>query len=142
MRSTAPAAYGRRVRHDTLKHTAVIRGIFRGFAVLFVGGMIQPLIAQLSSVVAYAWLPIVAVVAFGAAAVLATPPGTPTDGWRQGPLAAVGSYLMVLPLVRLGAGELPVLQLALTTATAVLTGTAVGLARTHFYATRAANHPA
>ena len=112
MRGAAAAAYGHRVTQDTLRHTAVIRGIFRGFAVLFVGGTVQPLVGQLSTTLAYAWLPLVAVVAFAAAAVVATPPETPTAGWRQGPLAAVGSYLLILPLVRLGAGELPVLQLA------------------------------
>lgn len=127
---------------EPLGHAVVIRGIFRGFAVLFIGGMVQPLIGQLSTIVAFAWLPLVAVLAFVAAAVVATPPETPTDGWRQGPLAAVGSYLMILPLVRIGSGELPVLQLALTTATAVLTGTAVGLARTHFFASRVASHSA
>lgn len=126
------------MRQETAGHATVIRGIFRGFGVLFVGGMVQPLVDRLSAVVAYAWLPSVAVVAFVVAAVVATPADTPRDAWRQGPVAAVGSYLLIVPLVRIGAGELPVVQLALTTATAVLTGAAVGLARTRFHASRAA----
>ncbi len=142
MPRTLPSAYRRGVRRDALAHTAVIRGAFRGFAVLFVGGMLQPLVGQLSSVLAYAWLPLVAIVAFIVAAALATPSGTPTDGWRQAPVAAVASYLLIVPLVRIGAGELPIVQLVLTTVTAVLCGTAVGLARTHFFAARAADRPA
>lgn len=53
-------------------------------------------------------------------------------------MAAVGSYFLILPLVRLGSGELPLVQLLLTTITAVLVGVAIGLARTSFHAARAA----
>lgn len=117
---------------------AVLRGVFRGFGVLFVGGIVHPLVTQLADPLGYVWLLLVALVAFGLAAVTATPADTPVSAWRQAPLATVGGYLLILPLVRLGSGQLPWLQLLLTTLTAVLVGVAVGLARTSFYASRSA----
>jgi hypothetical protein len=115
----------------------VIRGAFRGFGVLFVGGMVHPLVLQLLEPLGFVWLLLVAVVAFGVAAVTATPVGTPVSAWRQAPIAAVASYLLIIPLVRVGSGELPPLQLGLTTLTAILTGVVIGLARTSFDASRA-----
>lgn len=121
-----------------LAYADVIRGAFRGFGVLFVGGMVHPLVLQLSEPLGFVWLLLVAVLAFGVAAVTATPTGTPVSAWRQAPVAAVVSYVLILPLVRAGSGELPLVQLGLTTVTAVLVGVAVGLARTSFDASRAA----
>lgn len=121
-----------------LGYAAVIRGAFRGFGVLLVGGLLHPAVAQTVEPLGYAWLLVVAVVAFAVAAVAATPAGTPVSAWRQAPVAAVGSYFLILPLVRLGSGELPLVQLLLTTITAVLVGVAIGLARTSFHAARAA----
>ncbi|WP_051485454.1 hypothetical protein [Nocardioides sp. J54] len=122
-----------------LGYAAVIRGAFRGFGVLLVGGLVHPVVAQVVEPLGYAWLPLVAVLAFGVAAVAATPAGTPVSAWRQAPVAAVGSYVLILPLVRAGSGELPLVQLLLTTLTAVLVGVAIGLARTSFEASRAAS---
>lgn len=121
-----------------LGYAAVIRGASRGFGVLLVGGLVQPVVAQLSAPLAYLWLLLVAVVAFVVAATAATPRGTPTTAWRQGPTAAVGGYLLILPLVVMGQGGLPPVQLLLTTATAVLVGAATGWARTAFEASRPA----
>lgn len=120
-----------------LGYADVIRGAFRGFGVLLIGGLVHPLVAQLLEPLGYVWLPLVAVLAFGVAAVAATPKGTPVTAWRQAPIAAIGSYLMILPLVRAGSGELPLMQLLLTTVIAILAGVAVGLARTGFEASRA-----
>lgn len=125
-----------------LGYAAVIRGAFRGFGVLLVGGLVHPAVAQLLEPLGYAWLLLVALLAFGVAAVAATPRGTPVTAWRQAPVAAVGSYFLILPLVRAGAGELPLVQLGLTTVTAVLVGVAVGLARVSFEASRASGPPA
>ncbi|MFC7506091.1 hypothetical protein ACOACQ_12835 [Nocardioides sp. CPCC 206347] len=122
-----------------LGYAAVIRGAFRGFGILLVGGLVHPAVAQFVEPLGYVWLPLVAVVAFVVAAVAATPRGTPVLAWRQAPVAAVGSYFMIIPLVRAGAGELPLLQLFLTTVVAVLAGVAVGLARTGFDASRTAS---
>lgn len=116
----------------------VIHGMFRGFGVLLIGGLVHPLVAHVADPLGYIWLLLVAVTAFVAAAVKATPPDTPPGAWRQAPMAAVGGYLLILPLVRVSAGELPPLQLLLTTVTAVLVGVGVGVARTSFYAARTA----
>lgn len=109
---------------------AVLRGAFRGFGVLLVGGLLEPVPARFLGVVAVGWLPLVAVVAFAVAGFAATPPGTPPGSWRQAPVAAVLSYALILPLVHIGAGRIPLVQLGLTTATAVLVGVLVGLVRT------------
>lgn len=114
-----------------------MRGASRGFGVLLIGGLLQPLAAQVA-LLAYLWLVAVAIAAFVVAAVTATPAGTPPDAWRQAPVAAVGGYGLIVPLVVLGAGELPVLQVFLTTVTAVIVGAVVGLARTRFEASRSA----
>jgi hypothetical protein len=121
---------------DALGYAAVIRGASRGFGVLLIGGLLQPVAAQVEAL-AYVWLVAVAVAAFVVAGVTATPAGTPLDAWRQAPIAAVGGYGLIVPLVIVGAGELPVLQAVLTTTTAVLVGAVVGLARTRFDASRA-----
>jgi hypothetical protein len=142
MTRQAPPTYIRQMSTDNpLGFAAVVRGASRGFGVLLVGGLLQPLAAQLT-LLAYVWLVAVAIVAFAVAAVAATPAGTPPDGWRQAPAAAVGGYLMITPLVVLGAGGIPVLQAFLTTATAVVVGAVVGLARTRFDASRASARPA
>lgn len=60
-----------------LGYAAVIRGAFRGFGVLLVGGLLHPAVAQTVEPLGYAWLLVVAVVAFAVAAVAATPAGTP-----------------------------------------------------------------
>lgn len=142
MTGEAAPTYIRQMSTDNpLGFAAVVRGASRGFGVLLVGGLLQPLAAQVM-LLAYVWLVAVAIAAFVVAAVTATPTGTPLDAWRQAPVAALGSYLMITPLVVLGAGEIPVLQAVLTTATAVVVGAVVGLARTRFEASRASVSPA
>lgn len=108
---------------------AIMRGAFRGFGVLLVGGLVEPAADRLLGAAAPGWLPLVSVVAFAAAAIRATPPGTPPDSWRQAPLAAIASYVLILPLVQAGAGTIPLVQLGLTTVTAVLVGAFTGLVR-------------
>ena len=87
---------------------------------------------------AVGWLVLVAILAFAVAAAIATPRGTPVKAWRQAPIAAVGSYALIVPLVRLGAGQLPLLQLALTTTTAIVIGALVGIGRTTWFEAREA----
>lgn len=116
--------------HRAAGFTAVMRGGFRGFGVLLVGGLVEPAADRLLGVVAVGWLPLVAVVAFTAAGIVATPAGTPPGSWRQAPVAAIMSYALILPLVQAGAGSVPLVQLGLTTLTAVLVGAVVGLVRT------------
>lgn len=126
---------------NPLGYTAVVRGASRGFGVLLIGGLLQP-VATMVPFLGYAWLVVVAVAAFVVAGVTATPAGTSLDGWRQAPVAAVGGYGLIVPLVVLGAGQLPIAQALLTTTTAVTVGAAVGLVRTRFDASRAEARPA
>lgn len=115
---------------------SVVKGASRGFGVLLIGGLLQPLTAMLWAPLAYVWLLAVAIAAFLTASVVATPPHTPPSGWRQGPYAALGSYALIIPLVVVGSGELPVLQLVLTTSTAIVLGAITAVTRTRFYAQR------
>jgi hypothetical protein len=110
-------------------YTAVVRGAFRGFGVLLVGGLFEPVPDRLLGVAAVAWLPLVAVAAFAVAGLTAMPAGTPAAAWRNAPVAAVLSYGLILPLVQMGAGRIPVVQLVTTTVTALLVGAVVGLVR-------------
>jgi hypothetical protein len=137
MTSNGSRAYLRRMRTEAMDSQAVIRGASRGFGVLVIGGLVQPMVSMSFEPLGYVWLLVVAVTAFLTAAVAATPDATPTSRWRQGPVAAVASYAMVVPLVMVGAGELPWVQAVLTTLTAVIVGAAVALARTHYAADRA-----
>jgi hypothetical protein len=121
----------------TEAYPAVVRGASRSFFILLVGGLVHPAISVLWQPLGYVWLLGVALVAFAVAAVVATPEGTPVDGWRRAPVAAVAGYALIVPLVITGAGELPAMQAVLTAATAVLIGAVVGLARTHYFA----SHP-
>jgi hypothetical protein len=121
----------------TEAYPAVVRGASRCFFILFLGGVVQPAISLLWSPLGYVWLLVVALAAFVTAAVVATPTGTSVDGWRRAPVAAVAGYVLIIPLVITAAGSLPPLQGVLTTSTAVLVGSVVGLARTHYFA----SHP-
>lgn len=108
---------------DGVDQVAVVRGSSSGFTVLALGGLLAPLAAV--------YLPVLG----GFALVIAAVAGFGTAGWRQagsdkpavaGALSAVGAYLLVLPLVYLGTGELDAVQIALTFITAVVVGAASG----------------
>ncbi|MCW2816073.1 MAG: hypothetical protein JWN84_3528 [Nocardioides sp.] len=118
----------------TEAYPAVVRGASKCFFVLLVGGLVHPAVSVIWSPLGFVWLLLVAVVAFVWGSVAATPAGTPVEGWRRAPVAAVIGYALIVPLVITAAGELPLLQAVLTVATAVVVGAVVGLARTHYYA--------
>jgi hypothetical protein len=108
---------------DGVDMAAAIRGSSRGFTVLVLGGLAAPAIAVLSGVLGTVVLTGSAVAAFVVAAMR---PGTSTRPGLHGLLAAVGAYLMVLPLVLLAPmGRNPV-QIGLTLVAAVCTGFAAG----------------
>lgn len=106
----------------------VVGGAFRGFWVLLLGGLLEPVVGEVAPALIPFWLPLVALTAFAAASIAAT---TPTGRWQQGPAAAVASYMLIVPLVRVSTGALPLLLTFSTTAVAVLVGTTVGLMRRH-----------
>lgn len=104
----------------------IVRGASRGFTVLAIGGVIQPLVGAVAPAVGYVWLVIVAVVAFVVAAAAATDNVRPA---RDGALAALASYLLVVPVVLMAAGSLPADQLVYTSATALITGALTNVVR-------------
>ena len=113
-----------------IAYAAVIRGASRGFGALLVGGLVEPAAVRFLGPIGSVWLLLVALVAFVIAAVTATPSGTPLSSWRQGPIAAVAGYALIVPLVVAGSGSLPALQLGLTTMTAVVVGAVTAVVRT------------
>ncbi|MEU0466070.1 hypothetical protein ABZ215_18855 [Amycolatopsis sp. NPDC006131] len=85
---------------DRLDAEALIRGCSGGFTVLVLGGLAAPLAARVPVAGQY-WLGLVALVAFGVAGVRIGQTSRPA---LQGVCAAVGSYVLVLPLVVAGNG--------------------------------------
>jgi hypothetical protein len=104
-----------------------MNGTFRGFVILVFGGLIQPLASLVWSPLGYVWLVLVAVVAFGSAGWIAA--GATGAGPRSGPFAAVGGYMLALPLVVMSGAGLPALQLFLTSTTACVVGFVAASAR-------------
>ncbi|MEU4377230.1 hypothetical protein [Pseudonocardia alni] len=78
---------------DTL---AAVRGASSGFTVLVLGGLSAPLVGALAPALASAWVVVIGVVAFVVAGVRI---GGATSPVLHGAAAAVGAFLLVLPLV-------------------------------------------
>lgn len=100
-----------------------VRGASTGFSVLLVGGLVAPMTTLVSLTFARAWLTGVAVLAFAIAARrsrLATAPAV------HGAVAAVLSYVLVLPLLLPFPEARHPLQIGLTFATAVVVGAVTG----------------
>lgn len=107
----------RRTPPTTVDTVAAVKGASRGFTVLLVGGVVQPWVGHLLPPLGYVWLAMVAVAAF---VVAAHPWRGPSSTPATAVVAALGSYLLVLPLVLSGAGGVPAEQLAGTAGTAVV----------------------
>ena len=100
-----------------------VRGASTGFSVLLIGGLLAPMVSVASAVLAAVWLTGVAVVAFGIAARRSRLAGVPAV---HGAVAAVISYVLVLPLLLpFEAARNPV-QILLTAVTAVVVGAVAG----------------
>lgn len=106
-----------------------VRGASTGFTVLVIGGLAGPLMAAVP-VVGQPWLLLVAAVAF---AVAAWRVGDALSPAVHGATAAVGSFLLVFPLLLIIGGRLGLGQLGFYSAVAVGMalgiGTAVGAVR-------------
>lgn len=100
----------------------IVRAASRGFSVLLVGGVAQPLVGRWIPEIGAVWLAIVAVAAFALAGYQA--PSAKRRAWVSGIAAAVGSYCLVVPLVLSALHGLPVEQVLVTAATAVGVGAA------------------
>ncbi|HJQ47061.1 MAG TPA: hypothetical protein VJ870_12190 [Amycolatopsis sp.] len=108
---------------DELDGAALVRGCSSGFTVLVLGGLVAPAAARLPVFGPY-WLVVVAVVAFAVAGMRT---GHAVRQATQGMCAAVGAYVLVLPLVLAGgASSTSAWQVAATLATAVVVGGAGG----------------
>jgi hypothetical protein len=97
---------------------AVIRGASTGFSILLAGGIVTPVVAGVPLVGRY-WLITTAIVAFVVAGLRIGSSRTPA---LQGVLAAVGAYLLVLPVVRMASGGWDVNQVLATLGAAVVVG--------------------
>lgn len=105
-----------------LQPDRLARGAGRGFNVLLIGGLLAPLAGYLP-VVGLVWLALVAVAAFSFAGLAIRDVPNPAI---HGAMAAVGSYLLILPLVVMATRQLDLTQVLITSLTAVLVGAAVG----------------
>jgi hypothetical protein len=100
-----------------------VRGASTGFSVLLIGGLLAPMVTLVSVVVATIWLTGVAVVAFAVAARRSRSAGVPA---AHGAVAAVGAYVLVLPLLLPFEQARNPLQILLTMVTAVVVGAGIG----------------
>ena len=100
-----------------------VRGASTGFSVLLIGGLLAPMVTLASTVLATVWLTGVAVVAFAVAARRSRLSGAPA---AHGAVAAVFSYVLVLPLLLPFEQSRDPLQILLTTLTAVVVGAGCG----------------
>lgn len=124
MNTTEPG--NRRPSDGRIDGPAAVRAASAGFTVLLLGGLLTPIAAQFLPVVGQFWLTIVAVVAFAVA-------GSRIGAARVAPLhgacAALGGYLIVLPLVLWTSGGLVglgVVQILATAVAAVVVGAIAG----------------
>ena len=101
----------------------VVRGASRGFTILALGGVVQPWVGTVSPFLGYWWLVIVAVAAFVLSARVTGATSAPVV---NGAAAALGGYLLILPLVHMATGTLSLEQATYTSGLALLTGAGTG----------------
>lgn len=101
------------------------RGVWRGFAVLVIGALLQPIAAAVAPVVGTNFLLITALIAF---AIVGFGVGDTKSPILHGAVTAVGSYLLMLPLVFLASAPVRPQQVLATTGVAVAAGGLGGLA--------------
>jgi hypothetical protein len=99
-----------------------VRGASTGFSVLIIGGLLAPMVSVASTLAAAVWLGGVAVVAFAIAARRSRLAGAPAV---HGAVAAVFSYVLVLPLLLPFEQSREPMQILLTAVTAVVVGAGV-----------------
>lgn len=99
------------------------RGIWRGFAVLVIGALLQPIAAAVAPLAGASFLLVTAVVAFSFAGFRTGAAHRPIC---QGALTAAGSYFLVLPLVFVASAPVEPQQVLATAAVAVVVGGLAG----------------
>jgi hypothetical protein len=108
---------------DEIDPVAAVRGSSSGFTILVIGGLAAPLLAARVPVAGGLALVLTALAAFVTAAARQGDTARPA---LQGVVAAVGAYLLVLPLVVMVNRAWDVPQIALTLACATLVGALAG----------------
>ncbi|SFB53444.1 hypothetical protein SAMN05216266_11743 [Amycolatopsis marina] len=101
------------------------RGIWRGFVVLVIGALLQPIAAAVAPVAGATFLLITAIVAF---AIAGFRTGDALSPILHGAVTAVGSYVLVLPLVFITSGLVWPQQVLATVGVAVAAGGFAGFA--------------
>lgn len=102
---------------------AAVRGMSSGFSVLVIGSLLVPVVASQLPVVGSFGLTLAAIVAF---IVAATRQGDATVPASQGATAALGAYLLVLPLVYMTTHRWDLMQIGLTVLAALVVGAITG----------------
>jgi hypothetical protein len=101
------------------------RGIWRGFVILVIGALLQPIAAAVAPLAGASFLLITAVVAFTFAGFRT---GDAHHPIFQGAVTAVGSYVFLLPLSFVVSASVEPQQVLATAAVAVATGGLAGFA--------------
>lgn len=104
----------------------MVRGGSRGFTILAIGGVVQPLVGAAAPLVGAIWLVLVAVAAFVASAWSAHVVDVVI---RQGAASALLGYALIVPVVHMATGSVDPTQLLWTSVTAAVVGGATGLIR-------------
>lgn len=108
----------------TVDMPAAVRGIGRGFLILVGGGLVAPALAMSSShMLGSVLLAGSAALAFVVAAVKQ---GHTVNGALHGMIAAIGAYLLMLPLVVLAPAGRDAHQISMTFAAAAVVGAVAG----------------
>ncbi|AIJ21929.1 hypothetical protein [Amycolatopsis methanolica] len=100
------------------------RGVWRGFVILVIGALLQPIAAAVAPLAGASFLLITAAVAFAFAGFRT---GDTNHPIFQGAVTAVGSYGLVLPLVFIVSLSVEPPQVVATTVIAVAAGGLAGL---------------
>jgi mannose/fructose/N-acetylgalactosamine-specific phosphotransferase system component IID len=108
---------------DEIDPVAAVRGSSSGFTVLVIGGLLAPAIAVRVPVIGSLALVLTAIVGFATAAWRRARTSRPV---LQGVVAAVGAYLLVLPIVAMTHHRWDPIQIGLTLLTAIVVGAVVG----------------
>jgi hypothetical protein len=107
----------------TIDVPVAVKGSFRGLVVLVVGTVLLPAVARLLPAVAPVWLSVIVVMGFAIAAVHQ---GVAVRPVAQALYAAVGAYLLVVPLAWMAPAGRDVGRLLVMGSAAVITGVATG----------------
>jgi hypothetical protein len=108
---------------DEIDPVAAVRGSSAGFSVLVLGGLLAPVLAVKVPAIGSIALVATALIGFATAAARQ---GSSVRPSLQGALAAIGAYLLVLPLVQLQQRSWNIEQIGLTLVAAIVVGSVVG----------------